>query len=502
MALTVTVNGYALISNCDATSGWSPTPTLDQVMQIQGTGCMATQVKSTTSSVYAVSGTWNLSGKLLYVWMCVNGLTDTKANGGFRIVLSDGTNTGTWYVGGGLASLGWNCFCIDPASTPTTGNAVDESAITSIGVQFKTLTTVVGASTNNCFWDFVYVATSFQFTSGATDAINMADIESSISSSSYGCVILEKSGTYLAQGRFVFGDDSSTGSMDFEDENAVLSFPENSFILDGGYSISVVGNPTGTTNFSWVGGLIKSNGVSLPFTASDADTDTFLLSGTTILNGGAIAFTTVCDVLNTVFNECGQIDPGLADFEGCTITNTTSADGGLLFVDGWNVESCFFNTNGKAIEIDDGDPASKTFADLSFSGNTYDVNNTSGVSLTVLNVGSNASSYTGTPVTFTNNPVTTTIMVKSLATGSVIQGARVYLVAEAGGPLTEGTVIFNELTDENGQVSEQRALSSDQPVSGWVRKASGSPYYKTYVLSGTINYQAGLTLTAQMVLDQ
>jgi len=478
-------------------------------MKIQNTGCMAAQVKSTTSSVYKQTGTWDLSGKLLYVWMCCAGMTDTKANGGFRIVLNDATNTGTWYVGGGLVNGGWNCFVIDPNSPPTLWNGsantnqytLNEAAITGIGVQFKTLTSVVGSTTNNCFWDFVYVATSFKFTSGASDALTLATIEAAMSAACYGCIIEEKSGTFLAQGRFIFGDADAALSIDFEDENAVLSFPLNSFILSGGYAISVVGNSTGTTNFSWTGGLIKSSGVPFSFTASDTDIDLFSLNGATLLNGTGITFTTVCDITNTVFNGCGQISPGLADITGCTFRNNPSSSA-MLWVDSWNVENCSFLNNYSAITIADGDPASKTFTNLYFLENDYDVDNTSGVSLTVNNVGSNASTYTGTSVSFVNNPVTTTITVKSILTGAVIEGARVYLIAAAGGPLTAGTVIFNELTNSSGIVDDTRSLASDQPVTGWVRMSSSAPYYKPYVLSGTIDSDAGLNMTALMVLDQ
>jgi len=35
-----------------------------------------------------------------------------------------------------------------------------------------------------------------------------------------------------------------------------------------------------------------------------------------------------------------------------------------------------------------------------------------------------------------------------------------------------------------------------------VRMSSSAPYYKTYVLSGTIDSDAGLSMTALMVLDQ
>ena len=118
--------------------------------------------------------------------------------------------------------------------------------------------------------------------------------------------------------------------------------------------------------------------------------------------------------------------------------------------------------------------------------------------------GSNAatSGSAGGSVKLVTAPVTTTVTVKDLLSNSPIQGARVYLKCGSGGPLTSGTVIFNDLTDQNGQVSDTRSLSSDQPVNGWVRKASTAPYYKTYYLAGTIDNESGLDLIAQMVRDE
>ena len=118
--------------------------------------------------------------------------------------------------------------------------------------------------------------------------------------------------------------------------------------------------------------------------------------------------------------------------------------------------------------------------------------------------GTNASTYSsgGGTVEFVSSPVTTTIKVVDATSKANIQNARVYLVAGAGGPLTEGTVIFNTLTDSNGEVSDTRALSSDQPVSGWVRKGSTSPYYKTSGITGTISSTNGLSLTVQMIKDE
>jgi len=100
--------------------------------------------------------------------------------------------------------------------------------------------------------------------------------------------------------------------------------------------------------------------------------------------------------------------------------------------------------------------------------------------------------------------VTTTITAKDVATGVIIGGARVYLYADGtSGPLSDGTVIFNDLTDSTtGQVTDTRALAFDQPVAGWIRRGSSSPLYQTAAISATIDSGSGLNLTVQMIPDE
>jgi hypothetical protein len=98
-------------------------------------------------------------------------------------------------------------------------------------------------------------------------------------------------------------------------------------------------------------------------------------------------------------------------------------------------------------------------------------------------------------------PVTVKVTVESAADFSVISGARVYLEAAAGGPLSAGTVIMNQTTDANGVAQNTAyAYTADQPVTGRVRKGTSAPFYKTAPLTGTIT-SSGLTLTSFMVSD-
>lgn len=98
--------------------------------------------------------------------------------------------------------------------------------------------------------------------------------------------------------------------------------------------------------------------------------------------------------------------------------------------------------------------------------------------------------------------VTVKITAKSASDNSVIDGARVYLLADAGGPLTEGTVIFNELTNPLGYVQNTEFLySADQPIIGYIRQGTNTPYFKTINMEGIIT-NTGLELTNFMIPDE
>jgi hypothetical protein len=68
--------------------------------------------------------------------------------------------------------------------------------------------------------------------------------------------------------------------------------------------------------------------------------------------------------------------------------------------------------------------------------------------------------------------------------------------------MTPGDEIISGLTDVAGLISDTRTYASDQSITGWVRKASGSPYYKEGPVAGTIDSVAGANVTIQLILDQ
>lgn len=72
----------------------------------------------------------------------------------------------------------------------------------------------------------------------------------------------------------------------------------------------------------------------------------------------------------------------------------------------------------------------------------------------------------------------------------------------ATGTITATGGIFNETTNGSGQVTDSRSLSANQPVTGWVRKSTTSPLYKTSNINETISSSTGLTINVPMLSDE
>ena len=105
-----------------------------------------------------------------------------------------------------------------------------------------------------------------------------------------------------------------------------------------------------------------------------------------------------------------------------------------------------------------------------------------------------AAGYTGT-VTI-NQTVTVTITVVDEA-GDPIQGAKVFLETDPGGV----DIITYSLTNASGVVTTSYAGSTPQAVTGFVRKGTNLPVYKSVPINTSIG-ATGLATTITMVSDE
>jgi len=70
-----------------------------------------------------------------------------------------------------------------------------------------------------------------------------------------------------------------------------------------------------------------------------------------------------------------------------------------------------------------------------------------------------------------------------------------------GSPVASAVICYGT-TAAPGTVSDSRTFASNQPVTGWIRKTSAAPYYKTAPIAGTISNTAGATFTGVMISDE
>ena len=83
--------------------------------------------------------------------------------------------------------------------------------------------------------------------------------------------------------------------------------------------------------------------------------------------------------------------------------------------------------------------------------------------------------------------------------------ANAYDYAEATAPtgtLQSTGVLISDVTNASGIVSDTRTYSTDQPITGRVRKSTAAPFYRTSAVSGTISASSGLSIDVQMIPDE
>ena len=193
-----------------------------------------------------------------------------------------------------------------------------------------------------------------------------------------------------------------------------------------------------------------------------------------------------------------------SSFAGTKVTSASPADAA-------QISACAFVSagSGHAIEIGgaaaDMDLSGVTFSGYSGTGTNAPiyVNIASGtMTISIKDGGSTPTIRTAGATVNVVNAVTVKVTVRDASTGAVVEGARVYLVADVGGDLTPGDIILNALTNSSGIVQDMAfAYTNPQPVTGRARRGTGTPLYKTSPLSGII-VATGFDTTAFMVGDE
>jgi len=71
----------------------------------------------------------------------------------------------------------------------------------------------------------------------------------------------------------------------------------------------------------------------------------------------------------------------------------------------------------------------------------------------------------------------------------------------ATGTLKATLALINGLSNASGIISDTRSMGSDQLITGRVRMSSGTPFYKTSPITGTVDSTTGVKITQQLIRD-
>lgn len=633
MALTISIDGKGIIANADAlnndtggtgTGDWDEAGggsiSLTEDTFLYGSSCIAGAYSNKSGYHYFDIGSGNEldfdtagseEGQHIFMWIhCPTiGLLETKANKGLAIRLgTDLSNYREYLIAGSDDANGWNggwrCFVIDPtkAGSVSDTGTYDYGSIRYIGVWIDAAAIAKG---DNIFIDQIAVGFGLKITgtstSGWKDAV---DYCTDYANRAWG-MLQEREGIYYVYGNIQIGNATTVATTSFTDSGRIIQFgtceywstPNWITSMDIDCSGIKIEDRSATFPTTFTDGVIvgtdngRSGSVIIGNSLLDVSVDLYDDSATQSLT--ALYGTTLKNLTGAInsgnnsnhrfygvnFINCEQFDPvGAPEIRNCIFAETAATSAALIWNANIDIESCKFiaNTNGAGIEMPKGIGDLFAYEALTFSGNTYDVENTSSSPITInKNQGSDPTTYEGNTVTYLGVSVTTKITARDISDNSVIEGARVFIeaadntgdlfyeatvtvtraasivtinhtynahglstgdivrikgcdqgsyniaatinvlnateyqyylnatpISPATGSPTSTEVIFNNLTNVSGFVSESRSFSVDQNVVGKVRKSTATPLYKSQPIIETINKDTGLTLNILLIKDE
>jgi len=517
---------------------------------IEGSSSLSEKVSATTSysaaAASAITGepfNFSSTAEHIYIWIQAAGSPDTLANGGFGIVVIDdlaSDSEAAWYVGPRPGYTGgWVAYVIHPsrnfgtvmnagtASWTTTGNPSQLSGVDAIGARWKILNSIKGAS-DNAYFDAITIGSGYRLTLGDAGSAegtfaNFVTYEEN-SSNRFGGLI-SRSGILFVQCKLYIGAASGATNTEFIDDGFTVVWVDartatQSAVADTFYEL-LLQKGTGSTTVALSNGTLRAAGtaeVYLNLVGSTSATLTNIvvdrarlidLDGAVSWIGGQISNSGKTDLGGQpTLEEINYVSPtdGFAFEINATneLTNVSNISFNGAGTGGSGNSAVYINITGAGpftLDFDGFTYANRVAGshDIVIAANSnadYTINITNGSDPTVNNLGSGS-------VTKVLNPVALTITVRDIDTGALITSQDVNILVEAstGGPMTAGDDIIKGFTNASGVISDTRSYASDQPITGWARKGTGSPYYAQSKISGTINKDNGLSLTILMVRD-
>lgn len=532
------------ITLSESTTGWSALGggasglSLEPDFFIQGSNCIAKQIKAETKGHHFSNGaTAQGADDHVYVWVYVStpGTTDLLTNGGLRVTIgTSGTARKEFYVAGKDTYFrgGWVCYPI--RYSLTADNAVGSAGATPsfFGAVMQGLASVKSV---NLGIDAIRYGSNVEVTDGVGSPATFTALAQHADNltRSWG-LIQEIGGGVLVQGKVLVGTASS--QCEFSESNILVLFPDNNPAAVNQHTLAghkeiIIDNASSAV--TWEGITFLSLDTTDKGVITVNTSNSTSITGCVFQNIATTSLHSSVAVASSNWIGCDTVTANQATFVGCDF-NSTVGTSAVVTDDLADLDECSFtgDNTSHAVELTsvptDGitmnwncDAASGYTAGATGSPITPTTNNDAHILITAntandltINVATGATipsvkvdpAYTGN-VEVVAGQVTFTVTVRDIDTAAAVEAARVYITADAGGPLAQGTVIVDKLeTNASGQVSDTRSYASDQPFVGSVRRATSTKgdgtLYKSSNVTGTISSAADSGVTVSLIKDE
>ncbi|MBW2178757.1 MAG: hypothetical protein JRG81_00045 [Deltaproteobacteria bacterium] len=490
MAIAVLTNKPTVIDNAESTAQWDgDTFVLEADNKVQGDNSVACIFTPSASQEVWVDGSWDLSGgEHLRLWMnnTITAYLQSEALDGIQIFVSDGTNEDYWTVGGAdTYGGGWKQFVVDTTSTPTEDNGAVHSTITRIGIRMNVHTRPKNAT--NLWLDAWTYGDGYTVTGGTSgDDIDWSHVADLDLVDAFG-IVTRIDDIYFFAGAVIVGNGATTTYFASGQKVQFKDLPVNSTL----YGVTFEGS---ACNIDIAGGSYGAAAAQDFFIdASDTNLNSFDLTGVQFEKASSAIFAAGENITSNVFNNCGQITPGLSIFQNNTIGGYTGTLAAVLapavvtnFKNNIYVNNTDVTNDPAAIEYDavgsygsDGD---------TFDNNDYDVlNSDNAATITdtnfVIDRGYKILTVSGSDFT-TIGAADNNIGTKFVATGT-----------DAGGTGTATEVlVLNKANESNPSTANNTGTNADTLFVGAV------PVSVT-VLNDDTGLPIGTTCRVRVMLD-
>ena len=530
MALTIAYEGLGVIANADAltndtgglgTGDWAElgagTIDLNPDVYLYGSASIGNQYASKTGYSYFDRVTpldfdtgGAHEGQFIYIWINISSKGAFKTGHSFAIRLGTANNTN--YRDFRIAdkndangwSGGWKLFVLDPTKTGsvTDTGTFDVGSVRYIGLFIDT---DVSVRAESIFMSQIAVAKGLRITGTSTNGWAEAVAYCNNYASRAWGVLQEREGIYYVYGGIWIGSTSQGAATSFADSGRVLQFGTSEYYYTPGTAwvtsypstankLVIEDSASYTTTFT-DGVIVGSDSgragsqiisdpnstVSLDLYGGNHADSVTALYGTTLKNiTGAINSGNDAGhkFLGCNFLGCSRFDPvGAPAIRNCIFAETSATTASLLWNSSIDIQNCKFiaNTTGDGIHHTTAD--SYTYTDLTFSGNTYDILNSTAGTVNISAQGTSnpdTKHNTGGGTINITNDKTLSITVKD-ENNVAIQGAQVYIQKSAtetgeyghpANPYTDPGSSANARGDLTYVVTQ--TIEPDNPVSGWL----------------------------------